>query len=176
MWVAISFGTMTLLMTPTALAMVGCGFSENQASDVIRWHVIAMFAPGFFTGALISRFGASTIVAIGLGLLGLSAGVAILGIELGHFYISLILLRVGWNFGFIGGTSMLADALAPHERPVVQGINDTLVALASTLASFSAGASIAAISWAAVATAMFPMLALAIAGLVVLHLRKPQAV
>lgn len=173
---AISFGTMTLLMTPTAIAMVGCGFSENQASDVIRWHVIAMFAPGFFTGALISRFGASTIVAIGLALLGVSAVVAILGLELGHFYVSLILLGIGWNFGFIGGTSMLADALGPAERPVVQGINDTLVALASTIASFSAGALIAVISWAAVATAMFPMLALAIAGLVVLHLRKPQAV
>ncbi|MEM8647943.1 MAG: MFS transporter [Pseudomonadota bacterium] len=173
---AISFGTMTLLMTPTALAMVGCGFSETQASDVIRWHVIAMFAPGFFTGALISRFGTGVIVAIGLGLLGVSAVVAIAGITLVHFYVALILLGVGWNFGFIGGTTMLAEALAPAERPVVQGINDTLIALASTIASFSAGALIASVSWAAVAVAAFPMLALALAGLGVLHLRKPQAV
>ncbi|NNF76639.1 MAG: MFS transporter [Rhizobiales bacterium] len=172
---AISFGAMTLLMTPTALAMVGCGFSENQASDVIRWHVIAMFAPGFFTGALISRFGTSTIVAVGLGLLGISAVVAILGIELVNFYVALILLGVGWNFGFIGGTAMLAEHLAPAERPVVQGINDTLIALASTVASFSAGALIASVSWAAVAFAAFPMLTAALVGLAVLHLRKPQA-
>ncbi|MCP5083644.1 MAG: MFS transporter [Alphaproteobacteria bacterium] len=172
---AISFGTMTLLMTPTALAMVGCGFSENQASDVIRWHVIAMFAPGFFTGALISRFGTSTIVAVGLGLLGISAVVAILGIELLNFYVALILLGVGWNFGFIGGTAMLAEHLAPAERPVVQGINDTLIALASTVASFSAGALIASVSWTAVAVAAFPMLAAALVGLCVLHMRKPQA-
>ena len=172
---AISFGTMTLLMTPTALAMVACGFSENQASDVIRWHVIAMFAPGFFTGALISRIGASAIVAVGLALLGASAVVAILDIQLVHFYVSLILLGVGWNFGFIGGTALLAANLAPAERPAVQGINDTLVALASTIGSFGAGALIAAVSWAAVAVAMFPMLALAFAGLCVLHMRKAQA-
>ena len=172
---AISFGVMTLLMTPTALAMVGCGFSETQASDVIRWHVIAMFAPGFFTGALISRFGTGVIVAIGLGLLGVSAVVAIAGITLVNFYVALILLGVGWNFGFIGGTTMLAEALAPAERPVVQGINDTLIALASTIASFSAGALIASVSWAAVGMAAFPMLALALAGLGVLYLRKPQA-
>ncbi len=171
---AISFGVMTLLMTPTALAMVACGFSENQASDVIRWHVIAMFAPGFFTGALISRFGSSAIVAVGLGLLGVSSVVAIMGIEQTNFYLALIVLGIGWNFGFIGGTAMLTEHLAPAERPVVQGINDTLIALASTVASFSAGALLSSISWTAVAVAAFPMLALALGGLAVLHMRKPQ--
>ncbi len=173
---AISFGVMTLLMTPTALAMVACGFSEDQASDVIRWHVIAMFAPGFFTGALISRFGSGTIVAVGLGLLALSSVVAIAGIELTNFYLALIVLGFGWNFGFIGGTAMLTEALAPAERPVVQGINDTLIALASTVGSFGAGALLAAVSWTAVAVAAFPMLALAAVGLVALRLYKPQAV
>ncbi|MFD2206779.1 MFS transporter [Kiloniella antarctica] len=170
---AVSFGVMVLLMAPTPLAMVGCGFSETQASDVIRWHVIAMFAPSFFTGSLITRFGSGRVVFCGLFLLALSAGTAMTGIELGHFYVSLILLGVGWNFGFIGATNMLNDNLAPNERSVVQGANDTLVALVSTLASFGSGVIISTFDWNSVALMSFPLLVLAGVGLFALK-RKPQ--
>ncbi|WP_419902841.1 MFS transporter [Kiloniella sp.] len=170
---AVSFGVMVLLMAPTPLAMVGCGFSETQASDVIRWHVIAMFAPSFFTGSLISRFGSGRVVFCGLFLLSLSAGTAMAGIELGHFYISLILLGVGWNFGFIGATNMLNDNLAPNERSIVQGANDTLVALVSTLASFGSGVIISTFDWNSVALMSFPLILVAVVGLFALK-RKPQ--
>ncbi|MCZ4282414.1 MFS transporter [Kiloniella laminariae] len=168
---AVSFGVMVLLMAPTPLAMVSCGFSETQASDVIRWHVIAMFAPSFFTGSLISRYGSARIVACGLFLLGLAGGMAATGIELEYFYISLILLGLGWNFGFIGATNMLSENLLPAERALVQGANDTLVALVATLASFGSGVLISTFDWGAVALAAFPMVFLALVLLYVLKRR-----
>ncbi|WP_020592974.1 MFS transporter [Kiloniella laminariae] len=167
---AISFGVMVLLMAPTPLAMTLCGFSETQASDVIRWHVVAMFAPSFFTGSLVSRFGSSRVVFLGLVLLAVSGAIALAGIELEHFYLSLILLGLGWNFGFIGATNMLSENLAPEERSVVQGLNDTLVALVATLASFGSGVLISTFDWAAVVVAAFPMIFLA--GLMLYILRK----
>lgn len=167
---AASYAAMVLLMTPTPLAMVGCGFTDAQAGDVIRWHVIAMFAPSFFTGMLISRFGSGTIVTLGAVLLGLSAVAAIAGITLAHFYVSLILLGVGWNFGFVGGTAMLSESLSPAERPAVQGINDTGVALASTIASFGSGALISAFDWTSVALAALPVVAAIVLATLVLRL------
>jgi len=157
-----SYAIMVLLMTPTPLAMVGCGFGEAQASDVIRWHVIAMFAPSFFTGFLISRFGSGTIVLTGALLLSLSAAVALQGVELVNFYASLVLLGTGWNFGFIGATAMLGESLAPTERPLVQGTNDTVVALAATIASFGSGALISAFDWTTIAVVAFPVIAVVI--------------
>ncbi len=172
---AASFGVMVLLMAPTPLAMVGCGFSEAQASDVIRWHVIAMFAPSFFTGSLISRFGTSNVISCGLLLLSLSAGTAMAGIELGNFYVSLILLGLGWNFGFIGATNLLNDSLEPHERSMVQGANDTLVALVSTLASFGSGVIISTFDWSSVALMSFPLILMALVGLLSLNRRRQLA-
>jgi MFS family permease len=167
---AASYAAMVLLMTPTPLAMVGCGFSDAQAGDVIRWHVIAMFAPSFFTGLLISRFGSSTIVTTGAMLLGLSAVAAIAGITLVHFYVSLILLGIGWNFGFVGATAMLTESLDATERPVVQGVNDTGVALASTIASFGSGALISAFDWTTVALASLPVVVAIVLATLVLRL------
>ena len=167
---AISQGVMVLMMTPTPLAMIGCGFSEVEASDVIMWHVIAMFAPSFFTGFLISRFGSENIVTCGMLLLAAAAGVAISGIELGDFYLSLILLGLGWNFGFIGATSLLNESLSAEERPAIQGTNDTLVALAATAASFGSGAMIVAYGWTLVALISFPMVFVSLGGLLALRL------
>ncbi len=167
---AVSQGVMVLMMTPTPLAMIGCGFSEVQASDVIMWHVIAMFAPSFFTGFLISRFGSENIVICGMLLLAAAAGVAISGIELGDFYLSLILLGLGWNFGFIGATSLLNESLSVEERPAIQGTNDTLVALAATAASFGSGAMIVAVGWTLVAVISFPMVFISLGGLLALRL------
>lgn len=165
---SVSGGIMVLLMTPTPLAMVACGFTDANASDVIRWHVIAMFAPSFVTGLIIKRFGVKNVIMIGLVLLAVAAGLAISGIDIHHFYASLIILGVGWNFGFIGATSLLATSLKPHERTKMQGVNDTCVALAFTFASFSSGVLVTSFSWTVVAISALPILAIMMLGMVML--------
>jgi MFS family permease len=131
------------------------------------WHVVAMFGPSFFTGHLISRFGSERVIAAGLVILAAAGAVGLSGVSLGHFTGALILLGLGWNFGFIGATAMLASAHAPEERGRVQGMNDfavfALVALASLasggLMNCSGGDAVA--GWTAVNLAMAPLLALA---------------
>ncbi len=156
---AVSQAVMLLIMTPTALAMVGCGFAEDQAADVIKWHVVAMFAPGFFTGSLIQRFGVSKIIATGMAILAGSAIVAVAGIELTHFYVSLVLLGIGWNFGFIGATHLLQTSLSAEEKPLVQGTNDTILAIAGSVASLASGALYVGIGWTAIAICVLPVIA-----------------
>jgi len=136
---AISMAVMVLLMIPTPLAMQSTGHNSHYSADVIRWHVIAMFAPGFITGSLITRYGTMTIISVGFVLLMSSAVVALQGSELHLFYISLVLLGFGWNFGFIGSTYLLQSSVSEAERPLIQGINDTVIAVASSMASLSAG-------------------------------------
>lgn len=148
---AVSQGVMMFLMIPTPLAMIGCGFGEDTASDVIRWHIVAMFAPSFFTGFLIQRFGAQTIALCGLAMIVVSALMAATGLSATHFYGSLIVLGLGWNFGFIGATTMLATAAKDSEKAAVQGINDTLIALVSTICAFAAGLVISNLGWALLA-------------------------
>lgn len=177
----VSYALMNLMMTSTPLAVVGCGFSPDDAAHVVQWHVVAMFAPSFFTGNLIARFGAEKIIAIGLTLL-LGAGlVALMGVELEKFFIALILLGLGWNFGFIGATAMLTSAHAPEERAKVQGLNDFLVFGMVAVASFSSGGLMNGIGsqdvlvgWAAVNYAMVPFLLLAGAVLLVYMLRRDR--
>ncbi len=119
-----SYALMSFVMTGAPLAMVGCGFSPDDATLGISWHVMAMFAPSFFTGALITRFGKEKIVAAGLLLLIGCGLVALSGIELWHFWTALILLGLGWNFGFIGATAMVADTYRESEKGKVQGLHD----------------------------------------------------
>lgn len=164
---AVSGGIMVLLMTPTPLAMIACGFTDADAGLVIRAHVIAMFAPSFVTGLIIKRFGATSVIMVGMALLAVAAGLAISGIEIHHFYASLIMLGVGWNFGFIGATSLLATSLEPHERAKMQGFNDTGVALAFTIASFSSGVLVTSFSWTIVAASALPILVLMMLGLAI---------
>jgi MFS family permease len=144
---AVSQGIMVFLMIPTPLAMIGAHHTEALAGDVIRWHVVAMFAPSFITGFLIKRFGANRIAMLGLILLLISALLAASGLTPMHFYLSLIILGAGWNFGFIGATTLLASAVTDAEKPVVQGANDTLIALVSTVCAFAAGALVAGYGW-----------------------------
>lgn len=155
---AVSQGIMVFSMVPTPLAMIGCGFSEALAGDVIRWHVVAMFAPSFFTGFLIKRFGVHPIALIGLALLIVSSIAAVSGLTSVHFYGSLVLLGVGWNFGFIGATTMLANSVSEDEKALVQGANDTMIALVSTLCAFAAGAIIAGFGWAVLAAVSLGLL------------------
>ncbi|MCF6328641.1 MAG: MFS transporter [Henriciella sp.] len=163
---AVSQGIMVFLMVPTPLAMIGGGFSEVVAGDVIRWHVVAMFAPSFFTGFLIKRFGTANIAMIGLVLLIMAALAAASGLSSVHFYGSLILLGVGWNFGFIGATTMLANTVSAEQKSIVQGANDTIIALVSTVCAFAAGAIIAGFGWAILAVVAVIILVLAISTLV----------
>lgn len=163
---AVSQGIMVFLMVPTPLAMIGCGFSEALAGDVIRWHVVAMFAPSFFTGFLIKRFGTRRIAGLGLIFLISAAALAASGLSASHFYASLVLLGVGWNFGFIGATSMLAQVVPTQEKSVVQGVNDTIIALTSTVCAFAAGAVIAGYGWPLLALAAMCILLVALVALV----------
>lgn len=160
---AVSQGIMVLLMAPTPLAMTGCGYGEALAGDVVRWHVVAMFAPSFATGFVIKRFGTRFVMGTGLVLLIASALTAASGISLHHFYGALILLGLGWNFGFIGATNLLASAVSVEERPVIQGVNDTLIALASTVCVFASGAIVTSQGWTVLAIGALPILAVALA-------------
>ncbi|MEO0913994.1 MAG: MFS transporter [Pseudomonadota bacterium] len=173
----VSYSLMNLVMTSTPLAVVGCGFTTNNAADIVSAHVLAMFAPSFFTGHLIARFGVERIVATGLIILGAAGVVALTGVELGHFYVTLVLLGLGWNFGFIGATTMLAAAHAPEERGRVQGMNDFAVFGMVTIASLSSGVLMnsgasAEAGWTAVNIAMIPFLMLAGGALVWLALQE----
>ncbi len=177
----VSYALMNMVMTSTPLAVVGCGFSEGHAADVVTAHVLAMYVPSFFTGHLIARFGVERIMASGLFVLAGAGMVALQGVELENFFVALILLGVGWNFGFIGATTMLAGAHAPHERGRMQGLNDLVVFGGVTFASLSSGglmncsASSAEAGWTAVNLAMTPFLMLAGGALIWLTLRPKEA-
>jgi len=168
----VAYSLMNLVMTATPLAVVGCGYTTSDAADVVSLHVLAMFGPAFFTGHLIARFGASSVVAAGLVILAAAGGVALSGVALGNFYVALILLGVGWNFGFIGATAMLAAQHRPEERGRVQGMNDTIVFGMVTVASVASGGLMNCAGgspvegWSAVNIAMVPLLALAGAALI----------
>lgn len=168
----VAYGLMNLVMTSTPLAVVGCGFAVSDASNVVSAHVLAMFAPSFFTGHLIARFGVVRIMGAGLACLLVSGLVALQGVALTNFFGALILLGLGWNFTFIGATTLLADSHAPEEKGRVQGMNDAIVFSCVTVASLSSGGLMNCIGgdpvtgWSAVNLAMAPFLALAGAALV----------
>jgi MFS family permease len=173
----VTYALMNLVMTSTPLAVVGCGFTKSDASQVVTAHVLAMYAPSFFTGAVIARFGVERVMTLGLVILTAAAAVAVAGFELMNFYAALILLGVGWNFGFIGATTMLTGAVAPSERGRMQGLNDLIVFGGVTFASLSSGGlmncsgtSVQA-GWQAVNIAMLPFLMLAGGVLIWLWLR-----
>ncbi len=176
----VSYALMNLVMTSTPIAVVGCGFTTGQAADIVSAHVLAMYAPSFITGHLINRFGVERIMALGLAILAAAGGVALMGVELEHFFIALILLGIGWNFGFIGATAMLASSHGPEERGRLQGMNDLIVFGGVTLASLSSGGLLNCSGgtveegWKLVNIAMLPFLVLAGASLMWLWLR-PRA-
>lgn len=167
----IAYMLMNFMMTAAPVAMVGCGFTAGDASWVIQWHVLAMFVPSFFTGNLIARFGAERITAVGMVLLILAAGVAMMGIKFENFSVALILLGLGWSFGFIGGTAMLTSTYKPAERGKVQGVNDFLIATCMVIGSSSSGGVLAYWGWNAIALIVAPLAAVALA-VVLWHARK----
>lgn len=171
----ISYALMTMVMTSTSAAMVSCGFGADDASWVIGAHVFAMFAPSFLTGPLIRRIGHRPVIAMGLALLAGCGVVALTGVAIEQFYIALILLGAGWNFAFIGASSLLTTTYRPEERAAVQGVNDTLVFGLMALASLGSGQIFHGFGWDAVNLAMTPFLIVAAATLALTTSRRAAA-
>jgi MFS family permease len=136
----VGYAVMNLLMTATPLAMQMCHHPYSEAAFVIEWHVIGMFAPSFFTGSLIQRFGVTRVMFSGAVLMLACIAVAVSGIDVMHFWAALVLLGIGWNFLYIGGTTLLTDTYEPAERAKTQGLNEVFVfssmALSSALSGF----------------------------------------
>ena len=169
-----SYTMMNMLMTSAPLAMVGCGHSVTDATLGIQWHVLAMYSPSFFTGTLIARFGVERITGIGLSLIVLAAVAGITGITVAHFWTALVLLGFGWNFAFIGATTMVTQCHRPEERNKVQAFNDFLIFGGMAIASFSSGQLLEYFGWATINAVIFPVMFVAGAMLLWLTLRKRE--
>lgn len=155
----VSYGLMAFLMTAAPMAMVGCGYSVGEAAMGIQWHVLAMFVPSFFTGKLIARYGKRPVTALGLLMIGAAGVLALMGLDIFHFWGSLILLGVGWNFGFIGATALLTECYRPSERAKVQALNDFLVFGTVAVASFGSGQLLHSAGWNGINIGMLPLVA-----------------
>jgi len=154
------------VMTSAPLAMVMCNHSVTESTLGLQWHVLGMYAPSFITGALIARFGIERIAGLGLSLIVAAAAVGIAGVSIWHFWIGLTLLGAGWNFAFIGATTMVTACHRPNERNKVQAFNDFLVFGSMAIGSFSSGAILATFGWATVNEVVFPVVLAAAALLV----------
>ncbi|HEY8567334.1 MAG TPA: MFS transporter [Beijerinckiaceae bacterium] len=158
-----SYGLMSFVMTAAPVAMVGCGHPVGTATLGISAHIVAMYGPSFFTGGLIARFGKERITALGLVLIAAAAVVGLAGLTVAHFWTALVLLGIGWNFGYIGATALVTDCYAPEERTRVQAANDFLVFGSVAIASFSSGRLLSAGGWTGVNWTVFPLVATALA-------------
>jgi len=163
---AVSYMLMNFLMTAAPLAMHICGHSQASANLGLQWHVIAMYAPSFFTGHLIARFGAGRMAMFGLVLTGLSAAVGLGGIDVAHFWWALILLGLGWNFGFLGASALVLESHRPEEKTRVQSLNDFIVFGLMAIGSFSSGGLLSAYGWNTVLWVSFVPLSLATVALI----------
>ena len=170
----VSYLIMNFIMTAAPLAMRLCGLSQETANLGLQWHVIAMYAPSFFTGRLITRFGAPRIVAIGLLLTAASAAVGLAGVNVAHFWLTLILLGLGWNFGFVGASALVLECHRPEDATRVQSLNDFIVFGTMALGSFSSGGLLTSYGWNAVLAVSFVPLALASAALVLAAWSRPR--
>ncbi len=171
---AVSYAVMLLVMTATPVAMVGAGHHMGDAVHVIQWHVLGMFAPSFFTGGLIARFGAPRVMAAGFVLLTGHVAIALAGMEFLYFASALVLLGVGWNFAFVGGTALLTTAYREGEQARAQAINDFVVFGTVAVASLSSGWLYHQFGWQALNLAALPFLALALAATLALSRGAPR--
>lgn len=169
----VTYGLMSFLMTAAPLAMIGCGHSVGDAALGIQWHVLAMFGPSFFTGRLIARFGKAQVTMAGLVLTAVAAIIGLHGLTVAHFWTALVLLGIGWNFGFIGATALVTDCYRPEERVKVQAANDFLVFGSVAIASFSSGGLLHAGGWESVNWLVFPPVAVALVLVAWQALSKP---
>ena len=171
----VSYGVMNLLMTATPIAMVACGFSVDDSAWVIQWHALAMYGPSFFTGHLIARYGVERIIFVGLSMLVAAAIAGLAGITFINFSVGLILLGLGWNFGFIGATTMVTECYEPAEKSKVQAVNDFSIFATVAIASLTSGKLFSSIGWSAVNIALFPTVAVAVGALIWLYMHTPKA-
>ena len=162
----VSYMLMNFVMTSAPLAMRLCGLPQSDSNLAIQWHVIAMYGPSFFTGRLIGRFGAGRVVLSGLVLLALAALTGLHGMDTAHFWGALILLGVGWNFGFIGASALVLECHRPEERTRVQSMNDFLVFGAMVVGSFASGGLLTGYGWPAVFLVTLPLILVAAVALV----------
>jgi MFS family permease len=156
---AMGYGVMNLLMTASPLAMAVCGHPYSAAATVIGWHVIGMFGPSLFTGSLIRRFGVANVMFAGVGLLFVAIGIALSGISVPHFWLALVILGVGWNFLYIGGTTLIAGAATPSERAKTQGANDLIIFIVLGTSSFSSGLLLETNGWRTINLLALPVAA-----------------
>ena len=156
----LGYGLMNLLMVATPLAMNFCAHPYSAAALVIEWHVVGMYAPGFFTGSLNKRHGVLKVILAGVGVIGGGILVALNGATVGHFVVALALVGIGWNFMFIGGTTLLTESYRPSEKSKTQGANDFIVFSIMGLSSFSSGALVSAAGWEKMNAGALPILAI----------------
>ncbi len=170
-----SYALMSLVMTGAPLAMVGCGFTPDEATLGISWHVMAMFAPSFVTGRIIQRFGVENVVAFGLVLLIGCAVVALSGIALWQFWTALILLGLGWNFAFIGSTAIVANSYRPSEKGRVLGFHDFVLFGSVAFSSLMSGQVYNAWGWDMLNWIVFPVAVVCLIGLALLRMQRGSA-
>ena len=161
----VGFSMMSLLMTATPLAMQFCGYGFSDSAQTIQWHVLGMFAPSFFTGHLIKRFGTMTVMAAGALLIGLCAATNLQGIAIVNFQLGLILLGVGWNFLFTGGTTLVTELHSPAEKAKTQAAHDFIVFSGVAAAALLSGALHEAVGWQTMNYAVLPFLGIVLVGL-----------
>jgi MFS family permease len=161
-------------MTSAPLAMKICGLSVSDSNFGIQWHIVAMYGPSFFTGSLIARFGAPKIVATGLLLEACAATIGLSGITALHFWATLIVLGIGWNFGFVGASALVLETHRPQERNKVQAFNDFLVFGMMAIGSFSSGQLLANYGWSAVNIVVYPPVLLGLAVLIFASFARRQ--
>ena len=163
---AAGYGTMSLVMTATPLAMIACGFTFHDSTTVIQWHALAMFAPAFFTGHLIQRFGALNIILVGALLNAGCLIIALSGIAFEQFLSALVLLGVGWNFMYVGATTLLTETYRPEEQSRVQAFNEFMVFGTTAFTALASGAVFNALGWQILnISVILPILAAATAAL-----------
>ena len=157
----ISYGMMNFVMTATPIAMLDCGLTVEDSAHAISWHVVAMYLPSFFTGPLITRFGREPIVLLGLLLLAGCGVVALMGVDFMNFTIAMVLLGLGWNFGYIGATALVTDCHTPEERGRVQAFNDFMIFGFVALMSFLSGNMLHFFGWHGVNITLLAFIAVA---------------
>jgi len=162
---AVSFTGMNFLMTSAPLAMKFCGLTISDSNFGIQWHIVAMFGPSFFTGSLISRFGAAKITAFGLLLEAVAVAIGVSGVTAMHFWGVLIVVGLGWNFSFVGASTLIVETHRPQERNKVQALNDFIVFGLVALGSFSSGQLLTSHGWTVVNLVLLPALAIALLAL-----------
>jgi MFS family permease len=169
----VAYGVMNFVMTSTPLAMAACGQPFDNTASVIKWHVFAMFAPSFFTGHIIKRFGTPQVMMVGAAIMALCVAINLTGITYVHFWAALAVLGLGWNFVFVGATTLLTTTYRPSERAKVQALNDLLIFGTVATTAFIAGFAHHAVGWQVINFAAAPFLVLAALATLWLAARRP---